>query len=123
MGFEVKYILDTSIEPTVHVDPDEKTLTFRISGDTQVDQVTFVLPSELIENPNAVWVDDKMVEFETETTSTGNKLIIPMEPNSKEIRIMGTYVIPEFGILAIGILSAGLFSSLFLLRSKFSLIK
>ena len=123
MGFEVKYILDTSIEPTVHVDPDEKTLTFRISGDTQVDQITFVLPSELIENPNAVWVDDKMVEFETETTSTGNKLIIPMEPNSKEIRIMGTYVIPEFGILAIGILSAGLFSSLFLLRSKFSLIK
>ena len=122
-GFEVKYILDVSIEPTVHVDPDEKTLTFRISGDTQNDQITFVLPSELIENPNAVWIDDNMVEFETETTSTGNKLIIPIEPNSKEIRIMGTYVIPEFGFLAVGILSLGLFSSLFLLRSKFSLIR
>ena len=123
VGFEVKYILDVGIEPTVHVDPDEKTLTFRISGDTQNNQIIFVLPSELIENPNAVWIDDNMVEFETENTSTGNKLIIPIEPYSKEIRIMGTYVIPEFGILTIGILSMGLFSSLFLLRSKFSLIK
>ena len=123
VGFEVKYILDVSIEPTVNVNPNENTLTFRISGDTQNDKITFVLPSELIENPNAVWIDDNMVEFEIESTSTGNKLIIPLEPNSKEIRIMGTYVIPEFGILAIGILSMGLLSSLFLIRSKFSLMK
>lgn len=123
LGFEIKYILDVSLEPTVHVNPTEKTLTFRISDDPQIDQIIFVLPSELIKNPNAVWVDNNMVEFESEMVSTGNKLFIPIEPTSKEIRIMGTYVIPEFGILAIGILSVGLFSSLFLLRSKFSLIK
>ena len=122
VGFEVKYTLDVSIEPTVRVDPSEKTLTFRISDEPQIDQIIFVLPSELIENPNAVWVDGSMVEFEIQSTSTGSKLTIPIEPNSKEIRIMGTYVIPEFGILAIGVLSIGLFSSIFLLRSKFSLI-
>ena len=108
---------------SVHVNPNENTLTFRISGDTQNDQIIFVLPSELIENPNAVWIDDDMVEFDIESTSTGNKLTIPIEPHSKEIRIMGTYVIPEFGVLTIGILSIGLFSSLFLLRSKISLIR
>ena len=123
IGFEVKYILDVNIEPTVHVNPNESTLTFRIAGDTQNDQIIFVLPSELIENPNAVWIDNNMVEFDIESTSTGTKLIIPIEPNSKEIRIMGTYVIPEFGMLTIGILSIGLFSSLFLFRSKFSLIR
>ena len=123
LGFEVKYILDVNIQPTVHVNPNENTLTFRISGDTQNEQIIFVLPLELIENPNAVWIDDNMVEFEIESTSTGNKLIIPIEPQSKEIRIMGTHVIPEFGFLALGILSIGLFSSLFLIRSKLSLIK
>jgi predicted secreted protein with PEFG-CTERM motif len=45
-----------------------------------------------------------------------------MEPFSKEIKIMGAYVIPEFGFLAMGILSVGLISTLFLARSKLSIL-
>lgn len=118
LGFEVKYILDTNLQQAVHVNSDEKTLTFTISGDTENEQITFVLPVELIENPNTVWVDGDMTDFETEITTTGTKLIIPIEPHSKEIKIMGAYVIPEFGFLAMGVLSVGLFSVLFLIRSK-----
>lgn len=123
LGFEVKYILDVSLDPVVAVDSDEKTLTFNVSGDTENEQITFVLPVDLIENPNTVWVDGTMIDFETEVTSTGTKLVIPIEPHSKEIKIMGSYVIPEFGFLAMSILGAGLISVLFLTRTRFSTIR
>jgi len=122
LGFKVKYILDTNLQKAVHINPDESTLTFTISGDTENEQITLVLPPELIENPNTVWVDGVMTDFETDTTATGIKLVIPITPHSKEIKIMGAHVIPEFGILAAGILSIGLFSTILLVRSKFSII-
>ena len=122
LGFEVKYILDANLQKAVHIDPDERTLTFRVSGDTQNEQITLVLPPKLIENPNAVWIDGTMTDFESETTSIGTKLVIPIEPGTSEIKVMGTYVIPEFGFIALGILSVGLFSTLFLVRSKLSII-
>jgi len=123
LGFEVKYILDTNLQKAVHVNPDDKSLTFRISGTSENEQITFVLPSELIENPNAVLVDGDMTEFESEITSTGTKLVIPISSDSSEIKIMGTKVIPEFGFLALGILSISLVSTLFLTRSKLSLFR
>ena len=122
LGFEVKYILDTNLQNAVHVNPDERTLTFTISGNSKNEQITFVLPDKLIENPNAVWVDGDMVDFEFEETSTGTKLTIPIDYSSKEIKIMGAYVIPEFGFLVMVVLSVGLFSTLFFSRSKLSII-
>jgi len=123
LGFEVKYILDTNLQKAVHVNPDDKSLTFRISGTSGNDQITFVLPSNLIENPNAVFVDGVMAEFESEDTSSGTKLVIPITADSQEIKIMGTKVIPEFGFLAISILSIGIVSMLFLTRSKLSMFR
>jgi len=122
LGFEVKYILDTNLQNAVHVNPDERTLTFTISGNSENDQIILVLPPKLIENPNAVWVDGKIVDFEIEEITTGTKLIIPIDSNAKEIKIMGAYVIPEFGFLVLVVLSIGLFSTLFLSRSKLSII-
>ena len=121
VGFEVKYILDTNLQNAVHVNPDDKSLTFRISGTSGNEQITFLLPLELIENPNAVFVDGEMTDFESEITSSGTKLIIPISSDSNEIKIMGTKVIPEFGFLALSILSIGLASTLFLARSKLSI--
>jgi len=123
LGFRVKYILDTNLENTVHVNPDDKSLTFRISDNSKNEQITFLLPEKLIENPNAVLVDGVIIDFETEVTSSGTKLIIPITMNSAEIKIMGTKVIPEFGFLALSILSVGLVSTLFLTRSKFLIFK
>jgi len=123
LGFKVKYVLDTNLQNAVHIDPDGRTLTFTISGDTENEQITLVLPPELIDNPNAAWVDGTMVDFEIEETSTGTKLVIPIEPHSKEIKIMGTSVIPEFGFLAMAVLSIGIVSTLFLTRSKLSLFR
>lgn len=124
LGFEVKYILDTTLANAVHVNPDEKTLTFTISGSSETDQITLVLPEELIENPNSIWIDGEMVtNFQKETTSSGTKLVIPIDSTSREIKIMGSHVIPEFGFLAISILSISIMSILFLTRSKLSMFR
>ena len=122
LGFKVKYILDTNLANAVHVDPDERTLTFTISGSSENEQLSLILPPKLIENPNTVWVDGTMADFEIEETSSGIKLIIPIDTDSREIKVMGAYVIPEFGFLAMGILSVGLISVLFLARSKFAIL-
>ncbi len=123
LGFEVKYILDTNLQNAVHVSPDEKSLTFRISGTSENDDITFILPPNLIENPNVIFADGVMLEFESEDTSSGTKLIIPITVDSQEIKIMGTKVIPEFGFLAISILSIGISSMLFLTRPKLSMFR
>ena len=122
LGFEIKYILDTSLSSNVDVDSDEKILTFHISGDTLLEQLIIVLPVELIDNPTTIWVDGVQTTFESQDVFTGTKLTIAMEPLSKEIRIMGANVIPEFGLMAMAVLSIGLISTLFLARSKLSII-
>jgi len=116
--------LDTTLANAVHVNPDEKTLTFTISGSSETDQITLVLPEELIENPNSIWIDGEMItNFQKETTSSGTKLVIPIDSTSREIKIMGSHVIPEFGFLAISILSISIMSILFLTRSKLSMFR
>ncbi len=124
LGFEVKYILDTTLANAVNVNPDEKTLTFTISDSSETDQITLILPEELIENPNSIWIDGEMItSFQKETTSSGTKLVLPIDSTSREIKIMGSHVIPEFGFLAIGILSTSLVSMLFLTRSRLSMFR
>jgi len=98
-------------------------LIFAITGDTENEQITMILPPKLIENPNTVWVDGKMVDIEIEDTATGSKLIIPIKPHSKEIKVMGSYVIPEFGYLAMVVLGIGIFSTMFFTRSKLSILR
>lgn len=118
LGFTVKYILDVTLQKPVIINSSEKTLTFLIYGDTENEKITLILPFKLIENPNTVWVDGVMTDFETDITSTGTKLVIPIIPHSKEIKIMGSHVIPEFGFIAIGVLSIALLSSVFFTRSR-----
>jgi len=123
LGFEVKYILDTPLANTVHVDPNGRSLTFTIPGETKNEQITMILPPKLIENPNTAWVDGELMNIAIDDTTTGSKLVIPIKPNSKEIKVMGSYVIPEFGFLSMTVLSVGIFSTLFFMRSKLSIVK
>lgn len=121
LGFTVKYVLDTNLQNAVTINSSDKTLIFRISGETENEQITLILPETLIENPITVWIDGTITDFETEITSTGTKLIIPISPHSKEIKIMGTHVIPEFGFLTMGILAIGLFTTFLFTKSKISI--
>ena len=120
LGYEVKYILDTTLEQDVFIDTTENALTFRISGDTENEQIVIILPTELIENPNTVWIDGVMTDFEIDTTSSGIKLIVPIEPFSEEIKIMGTNVIPEFGLMTMAVLGVSVVSMI-VLSQRFKL--
>lgn len=124
LGFEVKYFLDVYLSKAVHVNPDERTLTFTISGNTNNEQIVLTLPNGLIKNPTSVWIDGKMTEFESDSSISGNtatQLTIPLESNSREIKIMGSYVIPEFGSVALLILTVSIVS-IIILSKKNSLI-
>ena len=114
LGYEVKYILDTTLEEDVFIDTTENSLNFRISGDTGNEQIIIILPTELIENPNTVWVDGVMTDFKIDTTSSGIKLSIPIDPLSEEIKIMGTRVIPEFGLMTMAILGISIVTMIIL---------
>ncbi len=118
VGFEVKYFLDAYLAKSVHVNPNEKTLTFTMTGESNNEHLTITLPKELIDNPTTVWVDGNMVDFESDSTISGGtatQLVIPLDTSSREIKIMGSNVIPEFGgivllILTISIISIIIFS-------------
>lgn len=81
-----------------------------------------ILPTQIIENPNTVWVNGKKTEFVSESTQTGNKLIIPILPNSNENKIMGTHVISEFGFMALGILSISIITVIVFSCSKLRML-
>lgn len=122
VGYDIKYILDTSLSNTVTLDSTSNMISFRISGDTENDQIALILPPQIIENPTTAWVDGILTEFSSEETQTGKKIVIPISPHSKEIKIMGTHVIPEFGFLVMGVLSIGVLSAVLIARTKFKIL-
>ena len=100
-GFDVRYSLDRHLEEQVIIDPERKTLTFTLSGQTENDQLEIRLPEGLIKNPNAVWVDNvQITDFTSEVQGETTLLTIPLEHNSEQVKIMGTQVVPEFGQIA-----------------------
>ncbi|WP_428327005.1 PEFG-CTERM sorting domain-containing protein [Nitrosopumilus sp.] len=124
LGFEVKYFLDAYLSPAVHVNPDEKTLTFTLTSESNNDEITLTLPKELIDNPTTVWIDGNMVDFESDSTISGDtatQLVIPIDSDSREIKIMGSKVIPEFGGIALLILTVSIVS-IIIFSKKTSLI-
>ena len=121
IGFEVSYILDKELEKNVKIDSERNTLTFTVIGQTKSDELVLRLPHELIQEPIAVWVDNSQVKnFVKEDHSDYTLLTIPIQPNSKEIEIMGTNVIPEFGAIVYTILAISIISVI-VLTNKFNL--
>jgi len=106
---------------------DNSTNSLIIPIDAKDDgQLTIELPRELIDakiddvdKDFLVLVNGKVVDFDETTSSVERTLVIPFTPDAKEIKIIGTNVIPEFGIMATMILGMALFSIIALtLKSK-----
>jgi len=57
-----------------------------------------------------VLVDGEEVDFEETTTSKERTLIIEFPAGSEEIEIIGTFVVPEFGTIAVMILAVAIIS-------------
>ena len=57
-----------------------------------------------------VLVDGEEVDFEETTTSTDRTLTIQFPAGAEEIEIIGTFVVPEFGTIAVMILAVAIIS-------------
>jgi len=105
------------------VNEEQKSITFEISSDSKsIDHnLMIMLPSELIERPYAIFVDGKKnLQFEL-TEGEVNTIKIELPENVKQMTIIGTKVVPEFGIISVVILGVTLSGMIFLQRSKINL--
>ncbi|NIR69323.1 MAG: PEFG-CTERM sorting domain-containing protein, partial [Aliifodinibius sp.] len=69
------------------------------------------MPSALLDGPYVVWVDgEKLADFEHEKQNDMNNLTIPLEEKNKVITLVGTKVVPEFGVLSMVILAVAVIS-------------
>ena len=92
----------------------------RDSFDAQNDgtDTTFII---LISKQNNAAEDFMQVEYEEIAVSPDYRTIrIPLEEGDKWIEVIGTYVIPEFGSIAIIILVVAVSSAIIMSKSKFS---
>jgi len=112
--FNVKASLSNGSIQSIEVDPDFTSLIISVSTTDEDGELTITLPRELIDaridgddDDFIVLVDGDEADFdETDTTSTERTLTIPVPAGAEEIEIIGTQVIPEFGILAALVLAA-----------------
>ena len=105
------------------VDEEQNSITFEIISDPKsLDQnLTLILPPELIKGPYVVFVDGvKDLRFEL-TEDSVNTMEIELSDNAKEITIVGTNVVPEFGFLSVAILGMAVFGTILFQRMNGSI--
>lgn len=107
--FNVKASLSNGSIQRIEVDPDFTSLIITVSTSATEDgTLTITLPRQLIDaridgqdDVFIVLVDGEDSDFEeTNTTATERTLEIPVPAGTEEVEIIGTQVIPEFGMLA-----------------------
>jgi len=108
------------VETTVNANGNLILKLPRESFDAQSDgkDNTFII---LISKENNEPKDFVQVEYEEIATGDNYRTIrIPLEEHDQEIRVIGTYVIPEFGSVVIIILVVAVSSAIIISKSRFS---
>jgi len=122
--FKLTYAISGGKINQVIPDLDEKSLMVEIES---VSNGTLVikLPREVIDAKFAgeddsfiVLLDGLDVDFDESTTGNERTLTIQYPEGTEDIEIIGTYVIPEFGEIAVLILMVSVFSVIFVSRNK-----
>ena len=106
IGFDIQYTLEGVLDQEVQIDSDSSSITFFYdSTGIEEDVLIIELPSILIENPGVVFIDG-IQETRAIVNSQGafSIMYIPLFDGDKEITIIGTKVIPEFGPIVFTVL-------------------
>jgi predicted secreted protein with PEFG-CTERM motif len=114
----VKYTITNGSVRGIEVDPDFMSIIISISA-TDDGELTITLPRKLIDarfgEDGCSGDDDEFIALidgeeetydETDTTTSDRELVIPIPGGAEEVEIIGTCIIPEFGILAPLVLAA-----------------
>jgi len=102
----------------LNVNPDDDANSLIITIETTSDgELTITLPRALIDaqlgdadDEFFVLVDGEEVEFGEVKTATDRTLTITFEDGAETIEIIGTFVVPEFGAIAVMILAVAIIS-------------
>jgi len=112
--FDVEYDFNRVLSSAI-INEEKKSITFEIIGNAKSDDhnLTLKLPSALIDGPFAIWVDGKKIsDFESVKDNDISIVDISLTKDSKLITIVGTSVIPEFGVMTMVILGVAIISIL-----------
>jgi plastocyanin len=122
-SFNVDYQFSGIISDAT-INEEKKSITFQITNDAKSNNhnLLMLLPSDLIDGPYAIFVDDeKNLKFEYLPGDKVNTIEIELSENSKTITIVGTKIVPEFGVLSIIILGSAITSMIFFQKSRLGL--
>ena len=138
-GFGSSMIKDDvkDVGPTIQVDNTDMAIEYNISNgkitsvtpiedansliiaieSNDAGEISLTLPRELIDakigdadDDFFVIINGEEVEFEETTTLENRTISIPFSEDTEEIEIIGTYVVPEFGSIAVLILAVAIVS-------------
>jgi len=113
--FDVEYDFNRVIADAT-VDEDQKAITFTLVGKTQNNDntLTLYLSKDLISNPNVIWADGESVtNFEVISEGGINVVTIPVTETTEQVTILGTSVVPEFGVLSTVVLATSMIAVIF----------
>lgn len=123
-SFNVDYQFNGKISKTT-INEDKNSITFDIVSDQNAFDHTLLImiPSELIEGPYAIFVDGtKNLSFEL-TENEVNTIEIELPENVKQMTIVGTKVVPEFGLLSVVVFGIAITSAILFHKSQISFQK
>ena len=100
----------------MEIDMESTSLIVKVDTD-DAGSITITLPRDVIDatinnedDDLFVIVDGEEVDFDETTTSTDRTLTIAFPAGTEEIEIIGTFVVPEFGTIAVMILAIAIIS-------------
>ena len=127
--FDIEYTINGGTITDLILEPNNFTLLVLIESPDE-GTISLKLPRESIdaEKPNGqdetfiILIDNIQVPYEeTEINSQFRFITINFEEGDSEIEIIGTFVIPEFGVVVLLILVIGVIISIGLTKNKFQL--
>jgi len=110
--FNVEYEFNRMIVSAT-IDEEQNAITFEIVGKAKSEDnnLSLMLPKNLISEPLVIWVDGKQIsDFEITSEGGINEVIIPLDEKSERLTIVGASVVPEFGAITMAILAIGVLS-------------
>lgn len=122
-SFNVDYQFTGIISNPV-VNEDQKSITFQVASDPKsIDHnLMLLLPTDLIEGPYIVFVDgEQNLRFEYLADTNVNTIEIELTENTNEITVIGTKIVPEFGVLSLMVLGMAVTSLIVVQKSKNSM--
>lgn len=93
--FDIPYKVQRNLSE-VKVDVTRNMLVFNFVGKIDNDILVVFLPQELIKNPQSVWIgENQIMTYDSESTSSGTTLTVPLEGHTTQVRIIGADVVGE----------------------------